>query len=156
MEPRQTLSELRRVQNKYENVVTPTFQIVISDMARDAANTIEQLLTIIDNYGWISVHTRLPKKPKYDWVLVQTKMLPEGTFGMPHIAELRYGVWYSTCCEGPMEETLSVEVDSWFDPELLNESNENIWTKKKNILAMKQPPSMEKEVLLKIEDESFF
>jgi hypothetical protein len=62
---------------------------------------------------WISVKDRLPEKPDFDWVLVQSKMSPEGWYGIPHIAELRRGVWFSNVCDNPMEETLSVIVTHW-------------------------------------------
>lgn len=62
---------------------------------------------------WISVKDRLPEKSKYDWVLVQIKMIPEGWYGLPHIAELRNGVWFAQCVDNPMEKELSVEVTHW-------------------------------------------
>lgn len=63
---------------------------------------------------WISVTERLPESPEYDWVLVQIVLLGrEPFYGVPHIAELRRGVWYSTVCEEPMEEYLSVKVTHW-------------------------------------------
>ena len=68
-----------------------------------------------DDYFWISVDERLPEKPPYDWVLVKTEFIPESGSGVPHVAELRNGVWYCDCCDGPMEETLGVKVVAWFD-----------------------------------------
>jgi hypothetical protein len=62
---------------------------------------------------WISVDERLPEKPDYDWVLVKCQMVPEGYFGVPHIAELRNGIWYSDCYDGPLEETAGVKVTHW-------------------------------------------
>jgi hypothetical protein len=62
---------------------------------------------------WISVDERLPEKPGYDWVLVATKMVPEGWYGVPHIAELRSGVWYDNHLEVPFEEELSIKVTHW-------------------------------------------
>lgn len=65
------------------------------------------------NCLWIPVTEQLPTRPEYDWVLVRTKMVPEGWYGVPHIAELRQGVWYSDCCDGPMEHQLGVKVTHW-------------------------------------------
>lgn len=62
---------------------------------------------------WIDVLERLPEKPTYDWVLVKCQMVPEGHFGVPHIAELRNGVWYSDGIDTPLEETCGVKVTHW-------------------------------------------
>jgi hypothetical protein len=62
---------------------------------------------------WISVKECLPERSSYDWVLVQTKMVPENWYGVPHIAELRGGVWYSKEHDTPLEETCSVAVTHW-------------------------------------------
>ena len=66
---------------------------------------------------WIPVTERLPEKGKYDWVLVKTIVYPEGFSSVPHVAELRGGVWYCDCCDGPMEVVLGVKVVAWFDME---------------------------------------
>ena len=44
MTPIEVLRELRRVQEKYKNNITHTGQIIISDLAKDAADAIDQLL----------------------------------------------------------------------------------------------------------------
>ena len=62
---------------------------------------------------WINVNDKLPKAPEYDWVLVQVKLIPENFYGVPHIAELRSGVWYDQQLDKPMEEELSVIVTHW-------------------------------------------
>jgi len=62
---------------------------------------------------WISVKDRLPEKPDFDWVLVQTKMSPENYYGVPHIAELRNGIWFTDMLDDPMEKTLSINVTHW-------------------------------------------
>lgn len=49
MTPTETLAELRRVEEKHKGEFTSTFHINISDMARDAANAIEELLSIINS-----------------------------------------------------------------------------------------------------------
>lgn len=77
------------------------------------------MLAILTKFSWIPVSEKLPIGPEYDWVLVKTVFVPEGNLGVPHIAELRNGVWYCDCCEGPMEETLSVKVIAWFDMSFL-------------------------------------
>lgn len=41
------LANLRQVEKKYKLAFTPTFNIVISDMAKDSADAIEELLKII-------------------------------------------------------------------------------------------------------------
>lgn len=67
-----------------------------------------------DIYGtWIPVSERLPEALTYDWVLIQCKMVPENYYGVPHIGELRHGVWYSDCYEEPLEEMISVKVTHW-------------------------------------------
>lgn len=76
------------------------------------------------SFCWVPVTERLPLKPAYDWVLVKTELLPEGFQGVPHVAELRNGVWYCDCCEGPMEETLALKVVAWFDMELIKDRPE--------------------------------
>jgi len=43
----ETLKHLRIVQSKYENKTTATGEVRISDLARDAADTIEELLKTI-------------------------------------------------------------------------------------------------------------
>ena len=62
---------------------------------------------------WISVSERLPERPLYDWVLVAVKLVPENWYGVPHIAELRSGVWYSDGHDTPLEATCGVSVTHW-------------------------------------------
>lgn len=62
---------------------------------------------------WVSVKESLPSREKHDWVLVQVKLIPEGWYGVPHIAELRNGVWFDQYLDNPMEKALSVEVTHW-------------------------------------------
>ena len=45
------LKELRHIQEKYKNVITPTLQIRISDMAKDAADAIDNQQAFIDLIG---------------------------------------------------------------------------------------------------------
>ena len=44
MKPQETLEELRRVQKKYKDARTNTFEVRITDMAKDAADTIDLLI----------------------------------------------------------------------------------------------------------------
>lgn len=44
MKPQEVLKELRAVQEKYKNVTTSTFEVRITDMAKDAADTIDLLI----------------------------------------------------------------------------------------------------------------
>lgn len=60
---------------------------------------------------WISVDDRLPSK-QHDWVLVACKLVPEGWHGVPHIAELRNGVWWANCYDAPLAEE-GIEVTHW-------------------------------------------
>ena len=62
---------------------------------------------------WVSVKDRLPEKPQYDWVLVRIRLNPDGFYGLPHIAELRKGVWYSTEYDLPIEQILQGTVTHW-------------------------------------------
>lgn len=66
----------------------------------------------IDNVwpDWIDVNFKLPEG--HDWVLVACKLDPEGWYGVPHIAELRNGVWYADCFEVPLENA-GVKVTHW-------------------------------------------
>lgn len=49
MDPKTVLRDLRNVQEHHKNDFTPTFQISVSDMARDAANTIESLINKVES-----------------------------------------------------------------------------------------------------------
>jgi len=64
---------------------------------------------------WIPVSERLPERPKYDWVLVQVKLLPENKYNLPHVAELRRGVWYGMGYleDFPLEDGCGVKVTHW-------------------------------------------
>lgn len=48
MTPTEVLKGLREVQEKYKNVTSLTFQVNVSDMAKDAADTIESQQAFID------------------------------------------------------------------------------------------------------------
>lgn len=74
---------------------------------------VNRLMSLYPDGLWIPVTERLPQKPDYDWVLVKCQMVPEGYFGVPHIAELRNDVWYADCFDAPLEETVSVKVTHW-------------------------------------------
>jgi hypothetical protein len=74
---------------------------------------VSRLLSLCTDGQWIAIEERLPQKPDYDWVLVRCKMDPEEYYGLPHIAELRNGIWYSDCYDGPLEETAGVKVTHW-------------------------------------------
>ena len=78
--------------------------------------------------SWISVNDRLPDKAKYDWVLISGEFL-EGGYFVPHVAELRDGVWYASEYERPFEDLCAVKVTHWRplppDPKKLEESSEN-------------------------------
>jgi len=71
---------------------------------------------------WVSVDERLPKWPRYDWVLTRCQF-PNKRETVPHMAELRKGVWYCDSCDTPMEETLGIKVVAWFDTGLLLDQN---------------------------------
>lgn len=114
MTPAEVLGQLRYQEEKHRFDSVSTFGLRITDMARDAANTIDELLT---RYSWVPVEERLPVEGIHDWVLVRTDILNGA--GVPHVAELRGGNWYCDACEGPMEETLDCKVIAWFDMSLL-------------------------------------
>jgi len=61
---------------------------------------------------WVRVEDRLPNPKEHDWVLVQAEFT-EGGYGVPHIAELRSGIWYDLVLENPMEEELAIRVTHW-------------------------------------------
>ena len=66
--------------------------------------------------NWISVEDWLPPKPIFDWVLVQARFGVDGSgsYGVPHIAELRNGKWHFEDYEfGDAEEALAVKVTHW-------------------------------------------
>ena len=79
----------------------------------------EKMVRIIEKFEsgavmmcrWIPVTERLPSK-EFDWVLVACKLVPEGEYGVPHIAELRHGVWYTDCYEVPLESA-GTKVTHW-------------------------------------------
>ena len=56
---------------------------------------------------------RLPEKPEYDWVLVHITLSPDGFVGLPHVAELRRGKWFSTEYDLPIEQILQGTVTHW-------------------------------------------
>lgn len=53
-----------------------------------------------------------PPKDQYDWVLVACKLMPEGWYGVPHIAELRGDVWYEQSGL-PLEGAHYLKVTHW-------------------------------------------
>ena len=131
----EVLRGLRYEQKKRENDFVGTCSTDISAMCKDSADCIESLQAQLEeevsrryqaecNYdkwradclelkGWIPVSERLPEKSEHDWVLVATKMIPEGWYGVPHIAELRSGKWYDQFNDEPFEEVLSIKVTHW-------------------------------------------
>ena len=69
--------------------------------------TIDLARTALQAYQpWVSVKDRLPEKPQYDWVLVHITLSPDGFVGLPHVAELRRGKWFSTEYDLPIEQVL--------------------------------------------------
>ena len=68
---------------------------------------------MINQADWISVNDKLPEAPKYDWVLAQTKLVPENVYGVPVVAELRNGAWYCRGIDGPLEYEYGVEITHW-------------------------------------------
>ena len=79
---------------------------------------VDCLTQLVDAFPkWIPILTAndLPKKDEYDWVLVQAKLVPENHYSLPHVAELRKGVWYGMGYpeDIPLEETCGVKVTHW-------------------------------------------
>lgn len=62
MTPREVSKELRLVQEKHKGDFTPTFNVIISDMARDAANAIDTLLAATDKTITICGSTRFKEE----------------------------------------------------------------------------------------------
>lgn len=79
----------------------------------ECKNELISLAKIGQQMQWISVSERLPERPLYDWVLVAIKLVPENWYGVPHIAELRNGVWYSNSYNAPFESTCGIVVTHW-------------------------------------------
>ena len=48
MTPKECSIALRKVEKRYKNDITPTFEVRISDMASAAADAIDELLGLID------------------------------------------------------------------------------------------------------------
>ena len=48
MTPKECSIALRKVEKRYKNEITPTFEVRISDMASTAADAIDELLGLID------------------------------------------------------------------------------------------------------------
>lgn len=61
----------------------------------------------------------LPPKGQYDWVLVKTDIIKDG---IPYIAELRDGKWWSRDIEFELlEEALHCKVIAWADTQLIED-----------------------------------
>jgi hypothetical protein len=79
-----------------------------------STSAIRTAITALQEYQpWVSVKDRLPEKPQYDWVLVRITLNPDGFVGLPHIAELRRGEWFSTEYDLPIEQMLQGTVTHW-------------------------------------------
>lgn len=95
-----------------------------------------------DVYQWIPVSEKKPNE--YQWVLVKTSFEPDCAIQLPHMAELRKGVWYTDCFDGPLEETLDIKVIAWFEPDLIvdddptRKSNMEKWAEEEVRLACKR------------------
>lgn len=131
MNPIEVLHELRLVQKKFKDEKPYTFGLRVADMAKDAADALEEVLMMQGE--WLPVDTMPPTKPEYDWVLVRCKLMPEEYYGVPHVAELRDGDWYDS--HGNIEELYSVKVTHWM-PLPLEQSREvqHFLNKKMNII----------------------
>lgn len=100
--------------DRIENIrLTCTNSVIGKTISLPDLKELIELAKIGQQMQWVSVSERLPEKPLYDWVLVQTKLVPENWYGVPHIAELRNGVWYSDRHDTPLEETCGVVVTHW-------------------------------------------
>ena len=85
----------------------------LKPMSPNDSDVLLRLAKIGQQMQWIPVNERLPERPLHDWVLVATKLVPENWYGVPHIAELRSGIWYSHENDAPMEELYGVVVTHW-------------------------------------------
>lgn len=77
-------------------------------------NSVSTLASLV-NSNWIPVERKLPDPSKYDWVLVQVKLVPEGQYSIPHVAELRGGIWYGMGYPEnfPLEDGCGIKVTHW-------------------------------------------
>ena len=102
----------------YEDMYWNNFECKELDMAPEwdghTDKDVIRLETLSTHNFWIPVAERLPEAPYYDWVLVKCQMMPEAWYGVPHIAELRNGIWYGqNLGDRPLEETLSIKITHW-------------------------------------------
>lgn len=88
--------------------------IAICSSFKDQREDAKLAITALQAYQpWIPVSERLPERPEYDWVLVHITLSPDGFVGLPHVAELRRGKWFSTEYDLPIEQILQGTVTHW-------------------------------------------
>ena len=97
-----TESRLKPVRLEGRKLIRPASSVEIADHLIQNGVTIQE---------WVSVDERLPEK-QHDWVLTACKLVPEGYYGVPHIAELRNGKWWADGGDFPLIE-IGVEVTHW-------------------------------------------
>lgn len=110
-------AEIARQSVKSEDVqkaIKTVEGIAICSSFKDQREDAKLAITALQAYQpWISVEDRLPEKPEYDWVLVHITLSPDGFVGLPHVAELRRGKWFSTEYSLPIEQILQGTVTHW-------------------------------------------
>lgn len=112
----QITSELKNIILKEEGRIYCTFETRVGDMAKDCLKFIEENTRCQLNspFEWINVYDMLPDKLGHDWVLVAMLLDPEGWYGVPTVAELRGGCWYSReSGDLPLEVYHGVKVTHW-------------------------------------------
>ena len=67
------------------------------------------------NNKWIPISEKLPKRPEHDWVLIATKLEPEGWYGVPHIAEYHDEIGFFDGEGFEIQSTYGVEVTHWME-----------------------------------------
>lgn len=85
----------------------------LADLMKETTEAMSFLLNSVST--WIPVDRKLPDPSKYDWVLAQVKLVPEGQYSVPHVVTLRRGIWYGMGYpeDFPFEDGCGVKVTHW-------------------------------------------
>ena len=106
--------ELKNVINKEKGKVYSTCETRVIDMARDCLKFIEENTCnqLRSPFEWVDVEIRLPDPGS--WVIAAVRFLPEDGYGVPIIAQLQDGVWYSReSGYMPIELFQAIKITHW-------------------------------------------